>query len=100
MQSQPEFCSIETFVEYLLDEERVTFTFLDLQGLNFALQRPTAEIRRQLEGYGLKLETRPNEKRVRGFSTRSNDRHFGPGSSKSYGGSGHEQIGGWAGQEG
>lgn len=43
-------------------------------------------LRAELEGYGMTLAERPFEKHVRGFTTSSNDRWFGPGACKTYGG--------------
>jgi len=100
MSTAPEYESIETFVEYVLDEDRTTFDHNDLGELAYGLQRSRCKVRAELEGYGLTLAPRAFEKRVRGFTTSSNDRFFGPGACKSHGGSGWEQISGFAGQRG
>ncbi len=84
----PEYSSVEVFVQYLLDEERDTFTHEELSALNFRTRMPVNAIRKELEGYGITLANRPNEKKVRGFSSNSNDRWFGPGSMATHGGSG------------
>jgi len=84
----PEFDSIETFVQHLLDDERETYTHEELTALNFRTHMPINAIRKELEGYGLTLANRPNVKRTRGFSTSSNDRWFGPGSAATHGGAG------------
>lgn len=99
-ETAPEFESVETFVEFLMDEDRDSFTHVELGELAFGLQRSRCKVRADLESYGLKLVERAPERRVRGFTTSSNDRWFGPGASKSYGGSGWEQISGFAGQKG
>jgi len=96
----PEHESIEGFVEYLLDEDRSEFTHEDLQQLAHALKRSTQGIRKELESWGLKLTLRQHEQHVRGINTSSNDRFWGPGSSKMHGGSGWEQVLGFAGQKG
>lgn len=96
----PEFDSIEDFVQECMDDGRDTFDHEDLGELAFRLRRSRSVVRRDLESYGLKLAERPREKRVRGFGTSSHDRWFGPGSSPSHGGSGWEQISGFAGQKG
>ncbi len=98
--TDPEFETVEIFVEYLIDDERDSFTHVELNCLNRRLQRPTREIRRELEDYGLKLILRAKERPVRGFSANSHDRWFGPGSCPTHGGSGWGQIGGFAGQKG
>jgi hypothetical protein len=97
----PDFTSVEEFVGYLLDEDRFTFTFEEAAGIAEALGQsvPTYVIR-ELKGWGLTMVPREPEKRVRGFQTSSHDRWFGPGSSPTHGGSGWEQITGFAGQKG
>lgn len=88
MKTLPEFANIETFGQFLLDEDREEFTHEDLAALNASLNRPVREIRAELESFGFRLATRANEVQVRGFSTSSNDRWFGPGACKTHGGSG------------
>ncbi len=84
----PEYSSIETFVQFLLDDERDSYNHEELTALNFRTRMPVNAIRKELEGYGLTLANRPNEKKVRGFSSNSNDRWFGPGSMATHGGAG------------
>jgi hypothetical protein len=83
-----EFASIEDFSQFLLDDDRDTFTHEELQALNMRTHKPVLLIRKELEAIGFKLAFRPNEKEVRGFKTSSHDRWFGPGSQKTHGGSG------------
>ena len=92
----PETESVEAFAEYLLDDERDSFTFDEVSLLNTKLGMRRDQIVKELEGYGLTYEPRGTEKRVRGFKTSSNDRWFGPGSMDSHGGSGADQICGFA----
>lgn len=84
----PEYASIESFVEYMLDDERDEYTHEELGALNFRTRTPINAIRKELEGYGFRLANRPVEKKVRGFSSNSNDRWFGPGSMPTHGGAG------------
>jgi hypothetical protein len=79
---------VEAFVEYLVAEERQVFTHEDLHALGFRLQRRVGDIRQELAGWGLTLAERIPPKRVRGFTTSSNDRWFGPGSEPVHGGGG------------
>ncbi len=97
----PEFASVEAFVQYLLDEEREEFTYEEAAALAESLghSTPTLEIR-ALKGYGLSMQPRESARRVRGVHTSSHDRWNGPGSSPTHGGSGNEQITGFADQEG
>lgn len=97
---EPEFDSVESFVQFCMDDERVSFDHEDLGELAFNLKRARNKVRAELESYGLKLAERAFVKRTRGFTTSSNDRWWGPGSSPSHGGSGWEQINGFAGQKG
>lgn len=97
---EPEFESVEAFVQFCMDDDRTTFNHEDLGELAFNLKRSRGKVRAELESYGLKLTERAFLKRTRGFTTSSNDRWWGPGSSPSHGGSGWEQINGFAGQKG
>ncbi len=90
--SAPEFASIEAFVEFCLEDERTHFTHQDLRDLAYRLKRSGSKIRPELESYGLHLAERKPEVRVRGFTTSSHDRWFGPGSSPTHGGSGFEPV--------
>jgi hypothetical protein len=83
-----EYSSIEDFVQFMLDDERDTYTHEELGALNFRTRTPVNAIRKELEGYGLTLANRPNEKKVRGFNSNSNDRWYGPGSMATHGGAG------------
>lgn len=96
----PEYASVESFVEYMLDDDRDEFTVVELGYLNRRLARPTRMIRRELEEYGLHLRGQRMEHRVRTVNDNPHDRWYGPGSSPSHGGSGWEQIAGMAGQVG
>lgn len=86
--NDPEYESIETFAQFLLDDDRDEFTHEDLMALNQNTQQTVGAIRSELEAIGFKLAMRAPEKHIRGFRTSSNDRWFGPGSQKTHGGSG------------
>lgn len=53
-----EYKSLEDFTQYMQDDEKKEFTHKDLTSLNFTLRKPIAEIRKQLESKGFKLQTR------------------------------------------
>lgn len=55
---EPEYASVEAFVEYCIDDERVEFTSADLGALNRHTRRPVHELRLELETYGLRLALR------------------------------------------
>ena len=92
-----EFSSVEALVEWLYDEEAEEFDHRHLLCLNVRLGRPLRALRRELEGYGLRLAKRPKERQARGFQSNPHNRWAG---NPCAGGSGWEQITGFAGQEG
>jgi hypothetical protein len=96
----PEFANVTAFATFLADDDREDFTHEDLLRLNMATACTVAAVRSELESYGFRLAVREPEKRVRGFNTNSNDRWYGPGACRSHGGSGGEQITGFAGRKG
>lgn len=100
MEESPEYASVEAFGEFLLDEGRTEFSFKEAETLAEGVGHSTTfYVIRALKVYGFTMSERAEPKRVRGMKTSSNDRWFGPGSSKSHGGSGGEQISGFAGQK-
>jgi hypothetical protein len=100
MPNSPEHASVETFAEYLVDDDLETFDHHDLVLLGESTNKRRQVVRSELESYGFKLVKREPEKTVRGFSSNPHDRWYGPGSCRSHGGSGWEQINGFGGQEG
>jgi hypothetical protein len=96
----PEHESVEAFAEFLMAEERVSFSFVEADTIAQGLKIATYVVIEGLKSYGYTYEGRASEKRVRGYTSNNHDRWYGPGSMKSHGGSGHEQITGFAGQKG
>lgn len=96
----PEHESIAAFVEYMMDDEQEVFSHADINQLAAATRTSNGKVRAELEGFGLKLARREKVRHVRGVTTNSNDRYYGPGSERAHGGSGWEQINGFSGQEG
>lgn len=97
LQSYPEYSDIESFVSFLLEEERTTFNHMDLTVLNRNLHIPVFVIRNSLESYGFSLEKRAVVREVRTFSTNNHNRWAG---NPCAGGSGSDQICGFAGRAG
>lgn len=96
--SAPEYKSIEAFVEFCMEDDRTEFTHEDLRALAYRLEQSGSKVRPQLEAYGLRLQVRQPERRVRGFTTSNHDRWTGPGSSPTHGGAGltHDiRLTGW-----
>lgn len=93
--------SVLAFGEELLDNDRLTFTFAEAEVLAGELGYSAATpVIRALKAIGFSMEERKPECRVRTISSNPHDRWYGRGSSPTHGGSGWEQIGGFAGQEG
>lgn len=95
--SDPEFASINDFIEWRLDDDEDTFDWRHLQCLNARLGVRTHDIRKELEEAGMTLLPRQTERAVRGFQAWDNNRWAG---NPCGGGSGWEQINGFAGQAG
>lgn len=98
--SEPEYASVEAFVQYCMDDERDSFTHVELRALALNARRSGSKIREELESFGMVLAHREPSRRTRGFTTSSLDRWYGPGACKTHGGSGYEQILGFAGRKG
>lgn len=98
--SDPDFQSIEAFVEAWMDDGEEVFTRHQLACLAWNLKRSRRSIRRELESYGLRLEARGSLRRFRTVGDNPHDRWYGPGSCPTHGGSGWEQITGFAGVAG
>lgn len=93
---EAELQSVEAFGEFLLDEDRVIFTFEEAELLAGHLKLHVACIIRDLRSYGFTMAQREKAVRVRGFRTSSHDRWYGPGAERTFGGSGQDQILGFA----
>lgn len=100
MDNAPEFESAEAFAEYLFDEDCDEFTAGELVRLSATCRRTTRFLRAELESYGLRLAHREPARRARGVMSNDNDRWYGPGAERMHGGSGYEQIEGFAGKKG
>lgn len=99
-QDEPEYASVEALAEFLMDDNRDSFSVEDVIKLAECTQGSNLKIIHELKAYGLKMVARQPVRVVRGFKSNSHDRWSGPGSSPSHGGSGWEQIIGFAGQKG
>lgn len=90
---------IDEFVQELCEDERTTFTYTEADKLAelLGLSIPTTVIR-GLKARGFQMEERQVPKHFRTIHSNSHDRWFGPGSMPTFGGSGWEQISGFAGQ--
>lgn len=93
----PEYESVEAFVEFLLAEERASYTVQEAHDLSHGARIPLPEVHRELRAYGLALVRREPPRRVRGFTSNDHDRWYGPGASRTHGGSGATIITGFVG---
>jgi len=66
--SEPEYADVDTFAQYLYDNEMGEFDHIDLKNLNETTKTPIREIQADLEGYGFTRKERPIDKKVRGIS--------------------------------
>ncbi len=91
---------LDRFVDELLDDERTSFTFAEAEELSTELGFSTAvEVIKGLRARGCAMDERLPERKIRGFRSNSHDRYCDP-ENKAHGGSGWEQISGFAGQTG
>lgn len=88
VQKNPEYESIESFLEFCADDERTEFSHVDLALLSASLKTSPWKVRIELQRHGLTLAERAVVKQTRGFSTSSHDRWYGPGSLATHGGAG------------
>jgi hypothetical protein len=89
----PEFESVEALAEFLFDDERSDFTFAEVATLSRSLKVSISKLIPELEKYGLTYTERGKAVEVRGFTAKSDRWTACP----SHGGSGYEQISGFAG---
>jgi len=94
---EPEYKSVEDFVEFCMEDERKVFNHVELRALALNTKTSGSKVREELEAYGLSLGSRPNVKKTRGFTTNQHDRWQVSGN---HGGSGSSQILGFAGAKG
>jgi hypothetical protein len=91
------YASVEAYVEEVEDDETPSFDWRVMACIAFNVRRPRHLIRLDLEGYGLRFVPRENQ---RSFHTVGDNRHDRWAGNPCAGGSGWEQIEGFAGKEG
>ena len=92
--------AVETFVEEVTGDDRDSVTFAEVEAIASAVGIHVSTVVALVKGYGVAIGERAVHREVRGFTANSHDRWFGKGSCKTHGGSGWEQISGFAGQKG
>lgn len=91
---EPEYDSIEEFVEFCMDDDKKMFNLNDVQKLTRFTHMPNDRVIEELEDYGLTYSKPGHVKKVRGIGSNDHDRWSGPGSEKTHGGSGINVHGG------
>ena len=75
MNIAPEFESVETFAQFLIDDERTTFLPGEAQKLAECLRRPMADVAAELKTYGFTVAIREKTAEVRGIHSNNHDRY-------------------------
>ena len=92
--------AVEILVEDAMGNERNEVAFAEVEQIALEVGISLSTIVALVKGYGLKIGERPIVREVRGFKSNPHDRWYGKGSSPTHGGSGWEQITGFAGPKG
>lgn len=92
--------AVETLVEETIADDLDTLPFKECETLAQKIGIHVGTIVAMVKSYGISIGTRETTKTVRGFKTSSHDRWYGPGACKTHGGTGEEQITGFAGRKG
>ena len=91
--------AVQALCEDILDNDETSVPFEDIEAAAEEVGLNVTYLVGLVKGYGLKVE-RAKHKEVRGFTSNSHDRWHGKGSCATHGGSGWEQIAGFAGRKG
>lgn len=71
----PEYASVESFVQYLMDDERAAFFPGEAQAVSIATSRPMQEVVAEIQSYGFKTVVLAVQKITRGFQSNPNGTH-------------------------
>lgn len=91
---------IAGLVEDALDNEQTFIPYTEIEAVAEEVGLHVTTLIGLVKGYGMTVGPRAKEREVRGFTSNSHDRWHGKGSCASHGGSGWEQIAGFAGRKG
>jgi hypothetical protein len=91
--------AVNALVEDLLDNDETTAPWVVLDEIAKELGCATYAVIAEARKQGLTVGERGVPRKVRTISSNSHDRWSGPGSCPTHGGSGYEQISGFAGEE-
>lgn len=91
---------VRIFVDEKLADEVTSFCFAEADEIAAAAKIHVSAVIARLKEEGMTYTGREVPKKTRGFKSNSHDRWSGPGSCATHGGSGWEQVNGFAGEEG
>jgi hypothetical protein len=99
--TEPEFASVESFVEFLLDDERDTFSPGEAQKVAANTKSSLSQIIEELKGFGLGIAlNKVQSKNVRGICSHSHGTHPFGGGNSTFTTPGGSNIMGFAGRQG
>lgn len=97
---EPEFQSVEAFVEFLLDDERESFLPGEAQKVAANTKCNLSQIIEELKGFGLSVHTNHVQRETRGINSHSHGTHPFSGSGSTFTTPGGSNIMGFAGRTG
>lgn len=71
----PEYLTVEALVQYLLDDDRISFFPGEAQAVSIATKTPIADVMTELVSYGFKSTTLAVQNITRGFNSNPNGTH-------------------------
>jgi hypothetical protein len=71
----PEYASVETFVQFLLDDDRTSFFPGEAQAVAIATRSSMPAVTEELKGYGFTVVTLAVQNVTRGFNSNPNGTH-------------------------
>ena len=97
----PEFSSVESFVQFCMDDEKTDFSPGDAQKIAKALKMGNHQpIIEELKSFGLKLAVKEATREVRGFSSNPNGTFPFSGANSTFSTPGGDSILGFVGRKG
>lgn len=97
---EPEFQSVEAFVEFLWDDERTSFLPGEAQKVAANTKSNLSQIIEELKGFGLTVHTNYVQQPTRGINSHSHGTHPFSGSGSTFTTPGGSNIMGFAGRIG
>jgi hypothetical protein len=73
--TSPEYASVESFAEFLMDEDRKSFLPGEAQAVSISVNRKLADVMAELKSYGFTVGNNALQKTGRGFTSNPNGTH-------------------------